>query len=76
VDVEGQLVRLAFQPDRDGGARAGVLGRVLDQLEAAEVDRDLNAWLAKADAGRRDADRDRAVRGFGPERLGDSARGQ
>jgi hypothetical protein len=76
ADGERQLVRLAFQPDRHGGVRAGVLGGVLDQLEAAEVDRDLDPWFAEADTGRRDADRDRAVRGLGPERLGESALGQ
>src|SRR5688572_22447074 len=48
VDVERQFVSLACQVDRQGGAWSGVLGRVLDQLEAAEVDSDLDVWFAEA----------------------------
>ena len=59
VDAERQLVAFAPQADRHGGAAAGVLGRVLDGLEAAEVDGDLDLGCAAADAAGGDPDRDR-----------------
>src|SRR5829696_7077541 len=49
ADAEGECLSVEPELDRDGGSRAGVLRRVLHQLEAAEVDGKLDLGLAQAD---------------------------
>src|SRR4029453_14733279 len=63
---EAQTAAVLAELHDGGRAAAGVLGRVLQALDAAEVDRRLELLGVPADVGSVDADRDGRIGGGGP----------
>src|SRR5215472_5230125 len=72
---EQQTAGLLPEPDRHCRLR-GVLGGVLQRLQAAEIDRGLNVGRVPADASRGDDDRERAPASCCLERAGQAAVGE
>ena len=75
ADLEAQLAVVRAEAGRDVRGRAAVLGRVLERLQAAVVDRGLDLGRVAADAPAGDLERPRPLAPDGAQR-GQRARGR